>query len=1367
MTSFASQKLAFNWSKRDPVSNNSKKLKTPKKNRRVSVASPHAISSSGQKGTMLRVYLMDDSIRAIRVNNTTSAKHVILELKKQLHLDNDAFFSLYNAENNIHAHAVKIDDEEIINEIVNAKEFIEEERHILFRSRLYIPQSILTEEESKAKSPNEGAHMLAYLEAIEYSLNMMPEIESNYTMYYLAALRLQDEFGDYHREDHKRLTLLLQKQLDKYYVSMYNNKKKSENIEIILNLYKDTVHGKSRMQTQQEFIQECKKSILYGSIIFNVHCMLKSISTDGSAPMDSVQRIGVGYNGIHMIEGKKTEAQLLEIFSKESSMDDDNNNSHATKFVTHSSAHIAKWTISPSGNVFAFSDDTEDYIYYIKCKASLASKELFYIVDDYMSVLHHPDSDIVTNTSMDELKEQHTIMPAPHVRRRSIARLRNETAMHETSASSASKSALKEGWESFWSEEQQRYYYHNTVTNVTTWDAAAATVVVNAWVVVKYSPEQRLFFEMWQDALAHIEIDKDRIDSYASRLARADIGHDELSNSVSQDLLLGIGINDSHDISKILHLKTLSSKLDKELLFAKDASKQSQRVQESSKSNEVSPWKEITDENTGKIYYWNPNTGETSWEKPIVSNNAKKSHSHRRHRHTVITDQSVDEDLSYEKKVYYKDAKAMKLIKEALKNNFVFKHLTDFDVGELAASFFERRVPINTDLIKQGDKGDYFYVVEQGLFDVYVNGQKVVEISNGGSFGELALLYNCPRAATVRSRQECQVWAIDRRGFKHIIKDASEKAYQKAKESLHHVHILRSLNDNQLDAIASAVKMTTFQSGDYIIRHGDQGEIFYMVQEGEVMCVIPPDPSKGRRKSKPIKLVKGQYFGERALQKNTPRAADVVCLSDTCTCMTLDRQAFQTLLGPLHKLISNNVAVNYLKTIPSIKDRTTEELYNMAEFVEEKTYSAGAVIQDENAPVEKLFIVREGDCVVYKQDQHVENLCAGQFFNEIPNKSSKVCITAFNEVAVISLPLDKMLSNEVKERKWSTMAKGGMSDGENGPNGIRSRARTLNRDDVQLSDLTEIKVLGEGSFGRVTLVKDVLHNSIWALKKMSKRKLDDLKQKVNVMNEKNVLSMLNHPFILHLEATFQDEHTLYMLIELVRGGELFNYLDKQETGTVDIQSAWFYSACMISAFSHIHSHNIVYRDIKPENILIDEYGYLRVVDFGFSKIIKNRTHTLCGTPEYFAPELIGGKGYGKAVDNWGIGILIYEMLVGQTPFVDMEHGNNQIVCKNICENGLMLPRKLQDKNCRDLIQKLLEKDPIKRIGCGVKGTKEIKSHKWFETLDWDKLDSKEYTAPWIPTLNGEFDVEETEEYWEEVFETSEYTWEESDWCKDF
>ena len=128
---------------------------------------------------------------------------------------------------------------------------------------------------------------------------------------------------------------------------------------------------------------------------------------------------------------------------------------------------------------------------------------------------------------------------------------------------------------------------------------------------------------------------------------------------------------------------------------------------------------------------------------------------------------------------------------------------------------------------------------------------------------------------------------------------------------------------------------------------------------------------------------------------------------------------------------------------------------------------------------------------------------------------------------------------------------------------------------------------------------------------------------------------------------------------------MFSYLEKQENGIVDIQTAWFYGACIISAFAHIHSYNIVYRDVKPENILIDDKGYPRIVDFGFSKVIKNRTHTLCGTPNILVPELIGGKGYGKAVDNWGIGILIYEMVIGQTPFADMEHNNNQKVCKNM------------------------------------------------------------------------------------------------------
>ena len=195
---YFAKKFSFKWSKRG---NGGKLLSTPKKNRRNTVASPHATAESGQKGKILRVLLLDKSIRAIRFHDNTNAKYVILELKQQLHLENDAFFSLYMTDGISHANDIKIDDDEIIGNILQKEEIINKKMYVLFRRRLYIPQSILTDEESNAETPNDGAHMLAYLEAIEYSMHMMPEIESSHTMCYLAALRLQNDFSDYHGDE--------------------------------------------------------------------------------------------------------------------------------------------------------------------------------------------------------------------------------------------------------------------------------------------------------------------------------------------------------------------------------------------------------------------------------------------------------------------------------------------------------------------------------------------------------------------------------------------------------------------------------------------------------------------------------------------------------------------------------------------------------------------------------------------------------------------------------------------------------------------------------------------------------------------------------------------------------------------------------------------------------------------------------------------------------------------------------------------------------------------------------------------------------------------------------------------------------------
>ena len=150
------------------------------------------------------------------------------------------------------------------------------------------------------------------------------------------------------------------------------------------------------------------------------------------------------------------------------------------------------------------------------------------------------------------------------------------------------------------------------------------------------------------------------------------------------------------------------------------------------------------------------------------------------------------------------------------------------------------------------------------------------------------------------------------------------------------------------------------------------------------------------------------------------------------------------------------------------------------------------------------------------------------------------------------------------------------------------------------------------------------------------------------MNEKRIMAETDHPFCIRLIAAYKDRTHLYMVLEICQGGELFSLLQKERK--LDEPASAFYGASVMLAFEYLHNRNIIYRDLKPENLLLDGKGYLKVVDFGFAKLIKDRTWTLCGTPEYLAPETIRNKGHGKGVDWWALGILIYEMMTGFPPF---------------------------------------------------------------------------------------------------------------------
>jgi protein kinase A/protein kinase X len=288
------------------------------------------------------------------------------------------------------------------------------------------------------------------------------------------------------------------------------------------------------------------------------------------------------------------------------------------------------------------------------------------------------------------------------------------------------------------------------------------------------------------------------------------------------------------------------------------------------------------------------------------------------------------------------------------------------------------------------------------------------------------------------------------------------------------------------------------------------------------------------------------------------------------------------------------------------------------------------------------------------------------------------------------------------------------------------------RNKFNLDDFEILSTLGTGTFGRVRLVKLKANPKYppFALKMLKKTVVLKLKQLDHIKSEKSVLERVKHPFIITLLATFQDSTFIYMLLEYICGGELFSRLRREGRFSNDV--ALFYICEIVLAFEYLHSLNIAYRDLKPENILIDKEGHVKITDFGFAKHLNDKTYTLCGTPEYLAPEIIQNRGHHFAVDWWALGILIYEMIAGFPPFYD----ETPVRIYEKILSGRIEFSKVFNKVVKDIIKKFLQENPNKRYGCGVKGIDAVKRHKWFRGVDWTVVLRREIPPPWVPEVRS-------------------------------
>jgi serine/threonine protein kinase len=288
------------------------------------------------------------------------------------------------------------------------------------------------------------------------------------------------------------------------------------------------------------------------------------------------------------------------------------------------------------------------------------------------------------------------------------------------------------------------------------------------------------------------------------------------------------------------------------------------------------------------------------------------------------------------------------------------------------------------------------------------------------------------------------------------------------------------------------------------------------------------------------------------------------------------------------------------------------------------------------------------------------------------------------------------------------------------------------------NDFQPIKLLGRGSFGEVILVRLKSTKKVYAMKILDKKILKMKKQQNHTKTERDLMVKINSPFIVNIKSAFQDDTNLYLVSEFMQGGDMFFHMHDGQIVIFSHDKTRFYILELVLALESLHKNNMVYRDLKPENILLDSKGHVKLTDFGLSKILEDeddKAFTLCGTPQYLAPEVLLKKGYDKMVDWWSLGCVMYEMLMGRLPFA-IKRG---MINLKIYEKKIDFPRKISNE-ARDLIEKFLVVNPTERLGYGPNGTDDIKNHPFFNGVDWDLAIQKKYKPPFIPKLKNDVDL---------------------------
>ena len=431
-----------------------------------------------------------------------------------------------------------------------------------------------------------------------------------------------------------------------------------------------------------------------------------------------------------------------------------------------------------------------------------------------------------------------------------------------------------------------------------------------------------------------------------------------------------------------------------------------------------------------------------------------------------------------------------------------------------------------------------------------------------------------------------------------------------------------------------------------------------------------------------------------------------------CLLAEIDFEKFkESLGGDLNIAQTKSIQLKSFSNISLFRLLSDEKIDVIQKNLKIEKFSNGKKIINQGEVGDKLYIIKSGRVDFFINSKYIRSFGEGDDFGakSLILSSDKRSATAIANGIVQCYTLTAKVFKSILEPSLYEYF---------------THKFALEDNTIELKDLDNIKELGAGNFGFVNLVRNKKNKQLYAVKALDLARIKKENLENCVELEKKVLLKTDHPFIMKMVKYLKNDYYIFFINEYIKGKELWDVI--RDIGLLDKEQTQFYSASMLLAINHLHKKKIIYRDIKPENVMVNEKGYIKIIDFGTVKEIENRTSTVIGTSHYMAPEITKGEGYSFQVDIWSIAICMYEFFCGQLPFGEGLDDPLEIY-KAVANEGLSFPNFVHDEKFMSLLNKMLKKNPALRLW----KFENIKSDPYFKDFDWDKLRSLSYPPPYM------------------------------------